>query len=627
MVKHKNMIMKKIVLFIILIMSAASGIQLKADDVTFKASAPPAVVIGSQFQLTFVVNVLNGTDFRLPSGLTDNFDMLMGPSSSTSRSYSFVNGKSTSSVSTTYTCIMMPKKEGSFDLEPATIKIGNSEYKSNPFTIKVLPQDQAASQAQGGGAQQQPQGNDGGGNNQAAASSVSAENVFMRMIVSNRSVYEQEGFLVTFKLYSLVDVSGIDNAKFPEFEGFLAQDIELNDNQLALENYNGRNYQTLVLKQTVLYPQRSGKIEIGKGMIRAIIRVRSQSRSRGFFDSFIDYQNVPKELISQPATIDVKPLPSGKPASFSGATGNYTMSSDINRTELKTNEAVTIKLTIKGNGNIKLLKNPEVKFPNDFEIYDPKVDNNIRVSAAGANGTKTIEYMAIPRYAGDFEIPAVNFSYFDTKAGVYKTLSTDPFKLHVEKGEESPDAPVISNFTNRENVKFLGKDIRYIKVNSVHFISNKEIFFGSFLYIMAYLMITVLFIVFFVIYRKQVKENSNIALVRTRKANKTAVKRLKQAEKLLKDNKEEAFYEEVLRALWGYLSDKLNMTQSELTKENVAAELACYGVDEALTNEFLEIINTCEFARYAPSQTSGAMDKLFTETIDAIGKMEYTIKK
>ncbi|MDR1525726.1 MAG: BatD family protein [Tannerella sp.] len=617
--------MKKFVLFIFLIMSAVFGMQLKADEVTFKASAPPAVVMGSQFKVEFVANVHNATDLRLPPVLTENFDLLMGPSVATSRSMSFVNGKSTSSVATTYTCIMMPKKEGTFELEPATIKIGNSEYKSNSLTIKVLPQDQA-SQAQGGGAQpQQPQG--GGANDQAASSNISGENIFIRMIVSDRSVYEQEGFLVTFKLYSLLDLVNIDNAKFPEFEGFLAQDVELNDRQLVLENYNGRNYQTLLLKQTVLYPQRSGKIEIGKGMVRAIIRVRSQERRRSFFDSFFDYQDVAKELLSQPVTIDVKPLPSGKPASFSGAVGNYTMSSTINRTELKANEAVTVKLTIKGNGNIKLIKNPEVKFPNDFEIYDPKVDPNIHVSAAGASGTKTIEYMAIPRYAGDFEIPAIDFSYFDTKTGAYKTLSTEPYKLHVEKGEEGSEAPVISNFTNRENVKFLGKDIHYIKVNQVHFVSNKEIFFGSFLYVMAYLMITVLFIVFFIIYRKQVKENSNIALVRTRKANKTAVKRLKQAEKLLKENKDEAFYEEVLRALWGYLSDKLNMPQSELTKENVAAELTRYGVDETLSGEFLEIINTCEFARYAPIRTSETMDKLFAETIGAIGKMESTIKK
>jgi hypothetical protein len=616
--------MRKFALFIILMGAAMSGIQLKANnDVTFRGSAPPAVAMGTQFRIAYEVNVSNSKNLRLPPSLTENFDLLMEPSIATSSSTQIINGKRTSSVSTTYTCILMPKKEGTFELEPATIKIGNSEYKSNTITIKVLPLDQATqAQQQGGGATQPSQ--QGG----TSATSISDENIFLRMNISDRSVYEQEGFLVTFKLYTAYDISGIDNVKFPEFEGFLAQDIELKNQQWIMENYNGRNYNTVVMKQTVLYPQRSGKIEIGRGKIRAIIRIRNQNRRRSFFDSFFDYQDVAKEIFSQPATIDVKPLPTGKPASFSGAVGNYTMSSDINKTELKANEAITIKLTIKGNGNIKLLKNPDVKFPNDFEEYDAKVtDSNIRVSTVGASGTKTIEYIAIPRYAGDFEIPAIYFSYFDTKVGAYKTLSTEPFRLHVEKGEGGSDAPVVSNYTNRENVRFLGKDIRYIKVDKVHFISNKEIFFGSFLYVMAYLMIAILFIVFFIIYRKQVKENSNIALVRTKKANKTAVKRLKQAEKLLKEDKEEAFYEEVLRALWGYLSDKLNMPQAELTKENVAVELTKYGVDETLSNEFLDIINVCEFARYAPSRTSGAMDKLFTETIDAIGKMESTIKK
>ena len=614
---------KKIILLFTLLLSVGFSQNTKAQDVSFIASAPPTVVVGTQFQLAYIVNVLNGTELRLPPEITENFDLLMGPSTSTSTSIKVTNGKQTSETTATYTCVLAAKKEGTFTFNPATIKIRNSEYKSNAITIKVLPQDQAA-QAQGGGAQQQQGG-------AASSAGISNDGIFLRMIVSNNNVYEQEGFLVTFKLYNLYDnLANVSNIKFPEFEGFLAQDVEQKgDVQWQLENYNGRNYRTAVMKQTVLYPQRSGEIKIGSGRAEAILRVRNQSRGRSIFDDFFDtYQNVSKELISSSATINVKPLPTGKPASFSGAVGNYSLSSEINKTQLKANEAIMIKLTIKGTGNMKLIKTPDMTYPNDFEVYDPKVDNsNIRVTAAGSSGTKTIEYMAIPRFAGDFVIPAINFSYFDTKSGTYKTLSTESYNLQVEKGEGGSDAAVVSNYTNRENVKFLGKDIRYIKINNIHFISNKDIFFGSFLYVMAYLMITILFIVFFIIYRKQVKENSNLALVRTRKANKTAVKRLKQAEKLLKDNKEEAFYEEVLRALWGYLSDKLNMPQSELTKENVAIELDKYGVSEELTGEFLEIINTCEFARYAMNKTTGAMDKLFNETVDAIGKMENTIKK
>ena len=612
--------MKKFFLSIILILTALTGAHVKAQDITFTGSAPPAVVAGQQFQLVYVLssNTVDGKEFRLPAELSENFDILFGPSiSGNAREIRIINNKRTTYVSSTHTTVLAAKKEGTFELSPATIKVGNSEYKSNAVSIKVLPPDQAAQ------AQQQQQGG-----NAASANALSSENIFMQMIVSDRNVFEQEGLLVTFKIYAAVDLTRINDAKFPEFDGFLAQDVELKDIQRLIENYKGRNYATYVVKQTVLYPQRSGKLEINGGKVQVIVRVRNQTRGRSFFEDFFDsYQDVAVELTAPAVSVDVKPLPTGKPASFSGAVGSYTMKPEISRTELKANEAITVKLTIRGNGNIKLIKNPEVIFPNDFEVYDPKPQNNFTVSAAGASGTKTIEYMAIPRFAGDFEIPPINFSYFDTKAGAYKTISSETYKIHVEKGEGGADAPVMSNYSNRENVQFLGKDIRYIKTNNVHFISNKEIFFGSFLYVMAYLMITVLFIVFFIIYRKQVQENSNLALVRTKKANKMAVRRLKQAEKLLNENKEEAFYEEVLRALWGYLSDKLNMPQSELTRENVAAELTKYGVDEGLTAEFIEIINTCEFARYAPSKSTGAMDKLFSETIDAIGKMENTIKK
>jgi hypothetical protein len=604
-------------------MSFTAGKGLMAQNVTFKASAPSSVVMGTRFNLSFSVNVHNSTELRVPNEVSENFDVLMGPSTSTNSQISFVNGKQSSSVSTTTTYVLLPKKEGSFKIGAASIKIGNSEYKSNELTISVLSSDDTSQQS--GEGQQSQQGSQS--NN--AAASVSGNDVFLRLNISKNSVYEQEGFLVTVKLYTTTDISGVNNVKFPEFEGFLAQDIEQSDAQWKLEKYNGRNYNTAVMKQTVLYPQRSGKLTIGSAKVQAVIRIRNQSRGRSLFEDFFDtYQDVARDLSTQPVNIDVKPLPTGKPVSFSGAVGEFSMTSDINKTNLKTNEAVTLKITIKGNGNIKLIKNPDVVFPNDFETYDPKPENNFKVSTSGSSGTKTIEYMAIPRFAGDFEIPAVSFSYFDTKSESYKTLSTEAYKLHVEKGDGSSEsAPVVSNYTNRESVKLLGQDIRYIKVNKVNFIIDNELFFGSFIYVMAYVMIAILFIVFFVIYRKQVQENANIALVRTKKANKTAIKRLKQAEKLLKENEEEAFYEELLRALWGYLSDKLNMPQSELTKDNVASELTKYGVAEELVKEFLEIINTCEFARFAPAESSGAMDKLFNETVDAIGNMENTIKK
>ncbi|MDR1455627.1 MAG: BatD family protein [Tannerella sp.] len=610
--------MRQTVIFLFAVIFSAAGMELKAEEVTFKASAPNAVVMGQQFRLTYTLNVDDGRELRTPDFA--DFDVLMGPTPSVSRSIQFINGVQTSSATQTITYILMPKKEGTFNLAPATIKARNANYTSNALVIKVLPPDPAGN---AGGTQ-------GGDGSQAAASStgLGSEDLFVRIILSGRNVYEQEGFLVTFKLYSLVDVAGVPSLKFPEFEGFLAQDIDVNP-QWTLENYSGRNYRTAVLKQTYLYPQRPGRITIESGKFDVVVRMRTQKKVRSIFDDFFDsYQDVKKELTSPPAAVDVKPLPSGKPASFSGAVGNYTMKTSVNTANMKVNEAVTVTVNLSGNGNIRIAKNPEVLFPNDFEVYDPKVDTKIKTTTAGTGGTKTIEYMAIPRYAGDFEIPAIAFSYFDPKDGAYKTLHADACPLHVEKGADGEGAaPVVSNFSNRENVRLLGQDIRYIKVGKMHFLPNRDIFFGSLTWILVYVTVTVLFVAFFIIYRKQMKENANIALVRTRKANKTAVRRLKKAEKLLKENRKEAFYDEALRAVWGYLSDKLNIPLSHLTKDNVGVELFKYGVEESLSGEFMDILNACEFARYAPSQAPDAMDHLFKQAVNAIGRMENTIKK
>lgn len=606
--------MRKIVFLFLLFFA---GYAIKAQNVTFKASAPQAVVMGEQFRLTFTVNA-ESKDLRAPE-ITD-FDVLMGPTPAYNFSTVNVNGNTVTETTNSYTYILMPKKEGTFNIAPATVKVKNSTYTSNALVIKVLPPDKTSTNS---GTVQ------GGSGNVTASSSINNESLFIKMTVSDRSVYEQEGFLVTFKIYSLFDCA-VQNGKFPEFEGFLAQEIDLPNKQWELENYNGRNYHTAVMKQTILYPQRSGKITIDAGRFELTVRIPSQKKVKSIFDDFFEaYQDVQKVLTTTPATIDVKPLPTGKPASFSGAVGDFTMTSSISSQNVKTNEAVTIKIKISGNGNVKLIKKPTVEFPNDFEIYDSKEETNIKATTAGVVGDKLIEYMAIPRYAGDFTIPAIEFSYFDVKSGSYKTLQSESYNLHVEKGSEGEGGagPVISNFSNKESVQYLGKDIRYLKVNGINFIPKNELFYGSFLYVMCYLVPLVLFIIFFIVYRKQVKENSNIALVRTKKANKIAVRRLKIAGKLLKENKKEEFYDEVLRALWGYLSDKLNISQASLSKDNVETELNKFGVDEALMNEFMDILNTCEFARYAPVQASDAMDKLYDLTVDAIGKMESTIKR
>ena len=594
-------------------------------QVAFKAVAPDAVVLGQQFRLTYMVND-EGKDLRIAE--IPDFDILYGPSESRSSSYSIINGQTTSSISNSFTYTLMAKKEGSFEIPPATIKVGNSDYKSNSLTIKVLPQDKTSGNNQGQGQSQSNQGESLPSN----SGNVSSNDVFVRMNVSKNTVFENEGFLVTFKIYSLYDIVNFENVKFPEFEGFIAQEIDLpNNRQLNLENYNGRNYRTYVLRQIVLYPQRSGAITIPSGKVDVILRMRSQQRVKSIFDDFFDtYADVKKSLPINSGTINVKSLPSGKPDSFSGAVGDFKMTSSINSQNVKTNEAVTIKIDISGNGNIKLIKTPEIAFPNDFEIYDPKVNLNLKTTTSGVSGAKSIEYLAIPRYAGDFVIPSTSFSFFDLQSGTFKTLSTPEYKLHVIKGEggsANPNPPAYSNYSGKEDLKFVGKDILYIKTDGFSFHDKEDFLFGGFSYLLWYIIPALLFIAYFILNRKQAKENANIALVRTKKANKVASKRLKTAGKLLNENKKEEFYDEVLRALWGYLSDKLNIPVASLTKDNIEAEMTKYGASESLIKEFMDILNTCEFARYAPGRGSQEMDTLYNSTVSAIDKMENTIKK
>lgn len=615
--------MKKLIfLFSILCLGCS---RILAQDVTFRAASEKTVVVGQQFRVSYTIST-SGQDKgkNLQLGDIKGFELLYEPVlSQQGTSTSIINGKMTSSSTAVYTCVLLAKSEGTFTIPPAAITIGNSVYKSNELSIHVLPADQAAVAANQNAATSQAE------QQQAAKTATSDKDVFILMTVSKNSVYENEGFLVTFKIYSLLEITGFENVKFPEFEGFISQEIDLGKNtQLDLEPYNGRNYRTAIIKQTILYPQRSGKITIGSGKFDVVVRVRSQQRVRSFFDDFFDtYSDVKKSLASAPVTVDVKPLPAvGKPASFSGAVGNYTMTSSISSKNVKTNDAVAVKLKISGNGNIKLIKNPEIVFPNDFEVYDPTVDNQTKVAQSGVSGTKSIEYNAIPRYAGDFTIPKVEFSYFDLNSKTYKTLTTEEYKLHVEQGPTgSGNAPII-NATNKEDIRFLGKDIRYIKTENYYFYKGSG-FFGTFGYWLFYIIPTLLFIILFIIYRKQAAENANIALVRTKKANKVASKRLKTVAKYLNENKKEAFYDETLRAVWGYLSDKLNIPVSALTKDNVETNLTQYGVDESLINDFRNILDTAEFARFAPAQGSGVMDELYHSTIKAIDKMESTIKK
>jgi hypothetical protein len=585
------------------------------DAVTFTAEAPRTVVMGQPFNLSYSSNS-EIDNFRIPE--ISNFDILMGPSTSTMSSTTIVNGKYSSTTTYTYTYVLNPKTTGTFTISPATATIKKDSYKSNSLTIKVLPSDQSAGSSSSGNQRQS-----------TATQNISSDQVFIRAIPSKTSVFEQEGLTITYKLYTRVDIVGFENPKFPEFKGFMAQEVAVSNNQQwDLENYNGANYRTAVLKQTVLYPQESGSLTINKGSFDVMMRLRvTNTKMRSIFDDFMDsYQDVKKTIFSNPVKINVKPLPSGKPADFSGVAGNLTMVSSISSSNVKSNEAVTIKVKISGNGNLKMIPTPELKFPQDFEIYDPKVDNSFNNTAKGVTGSKYIEYLVIPRYAGKFEIPSVSLSYFDLSSQTYKTIKTQDFILNVAKGEGGDNQVVSGNFTDKEQLKMLGSDIRYIKTG-LKFKGESELIYGKIWFWLYFLILSLLFVSFLIINRKKAIENSDIVRMKNKKASKVAVKRLKKAAEYLKNNNSDAFYDEVLKALWGYTSDKLNIPLSKLTKENIENELLSVNVDEEIRKEYNDILQTCEYVKYAPSSDSQAMDALYQRTMGVMNKMENTIKR
>ena len=606
--------MRKVILFFILI---STVIGAWADGITFTANAPEVVVSGDQFRLSYTINSQKVRDFRAPS--IQGFEVLMGPSRSTQSSTQIVNGNVTSTSTITFTYILMAGKEGDYKIPGATIVADGNNYTSNSVEIKVLPPDQSSGTSSGNSARSS--------RNQVNSGKITDKELFMLATASKTNVYEQEAILLTYKVYTQVNLTALDG-DIPDLKGFHTQEVELpNQKTFTLEHYNGRNYNTTIWRQLVLFPQQTGKIEIPSVTFEGT--VSQMVASADPFDAFFNggnYVNIKKNLVTPKLTIDVKELPAGKPANFSGGVGEFTLSSSISTQELKTNDAVTIQLVISGTGNMKLINTPEVGFPQDFEIYDPKVDNKFNLTRNGLAGSKVIEYLAIPRHAGTYTIPPIEFSYFDLKSQSYKTLKTDAYTLNVAKGEGNADQ-VVANFTSKEDLKVLGQDIRYIKTGDTHLTKKDDYFFGSTAYYLWYIVPLGLFIALLVINRKQAMENANVAKVRTKKANKVATKRMKNAGKLLADKKSEAFYDEVLKALWGYISDKLSMPVSQLSKDNIEEELQKHQVADELIKEFINNLNDCEFARYAPGNQDEKMDKIYSSAIDVISKMENSIKR
>ncbi len=608
--------MRKYILSLILL--SVCIFKLYAEDVTFVTNAPSATVVGAQVKLQYILKGGQGGTPTIPNEIK-GFDILYGPSISSMTSMSIINGKTTSESNTTFSYTLMANQQGTFTLPAASIKVNGRNYTSNTIQIKVLPPDKNAQPQRAGS---QPQAI----NSESTANNIKPDDAFVRAIFSKTKVNEQEAVVVTFRFYSVLQIRNVGQIEYPEFNGFMSEEFHLPANrQITLEHYNGRNYYVVDVKKSLLFPQHSGKITIPSGKLEFILEVKSGKRIQTFFGSQDLMTEVKKVLHTNPVTVEVSPIPTeNRPSNFSGGVGTFTLSSDISNTEIKANDAVTIKLTISGTGNMKLIKNPDLNLPKDFEVYDPKVTNNFSLTNNGLSGTKTIEYLFIPRNSGKYTIPPIEFSYYDLQTKSYKTLKTEEYTLDVAK-DPNAGTSTGTSYMNKHSVE-AEQDIRYLKNNDYKFVNPSDFQTDSITYYLWYIIPSILFIVFSIVYRKQIKANADIAMMKTKKANRVASKRLKLAKKYLDTHDKDKFYDEVLRAVWGYLSDKLLIPTADLSRENVEIKLINQNVDELLIKQYIHIIDTCEFARYAPSESNEAMDKLYDETVDAIGKMENTLK-
>ncbi len=584
---------------------------------TLTGRAPGQVAVGEQFRLSYTVNTDEARGFRAGNIPDDAFDVLMGPSTSTQSSYQLVNGHMSSSSSITYTYILSAKKQGSFTIPAAHVTVDGKNVQSNEVRIKV------SGEAKGGqqGSRQQQSDN---GEVRAAGSAISGSDLFIKVTASKQHVREQEPILLTYKVYTLVGLTQL-NGKMADLKSFYTREVPLpQEKQFHIENLNGRAYRTVTWQQYVMFPQATGKLEVPSITYEGIVvqQNRNVDPFEAFFNGGSGYIEVKKKITAPGITIHVDPLPQ-RPANFSGGVGSYSISAQLDKTEVKANDPVKLRVVVSGVGNMKLLKEPEVKFPKDFDHYDAKVTDQTKLTTNGLEGNIIYDFLAVPRHQGTFEIPAVEYTYFDTRSNQYKTVRTEPFTLHVAKGEGG----TATAYSGQEDIKQLNSDIHYIKTGDTRQHAVDDFFFGSTRYWVALCVLFLGFVSLFVIFRQRAIDNADIVKQRAGKANKVATKRLKKAAKLMAAGKQGDFYDEVLRALWGYVGDKLNMPVEQLSRENISQQLTAHDVSDDTIRQFIGALDECEYARYAPGDAQGNMNKVYDMAMTAITQIATTMKK
>lgn len=601
-----------------------------AEKVTFEANAPLMVAVGESFRVEFALNADpdNGS-FKAPS--FEGFDVIAGPAISTGTNIQIINGSMSKAYSYTLTFVLLPQAAGNITVGAAEVKVDGTTYRTRPVAIEVVSEQGGQGAGQGGQGRQQEDLDQEQSQKPNLQNQVGSTDILLRAEVSRTSVFKGEPLRVTFKLYERVNVVAYENIKFPSFNGFWAQELNMDNARRQRETLNGKVYETLVAKEYLLYPQQAGTLVIDPAELTAVAQVVVPNRRRNadpFFGGGPDVYNVPRKVQSQRVNVTVKPLPAGAPTSFSGAVGNFTMDAMLPAERIAANSGATYTVKISGTGNLTFVQAPKLTLPASFEQYNVKTTESITTSAAGISGYRQFEYPFIARAEGHYEVEPLEFSYFNPERMQYVVLKSKPLSLEITPdGSGGGDAVVMQGRgISKEEVKMLGQDIRFIKLGGAQLRSERVPFLFSGVYWILLAGIFVIFTMIYIALRKQIRESQNLALVRGKRANKIAVQRFRAAKKYMEEQNRHAFYEEMLRALWGYMSDKFNIPVSNLTKENVREELHKRGVSMEESQRFTAIITQCDEAQYSPV-ASVQMTEVYAEGVDIISRIEGAIKR
>lgn len=582
-----------------------------------RVSAPSRVEAGENFRVSFKVTTQDVDDFRSGLHSTDVVEVIAGPYTSSESSFQMVNGHTSSSSSITYTYTLYAAKSGVYNIPAAHARVGGKQISSSPAKVTVV----GSAQGRGNNSPKMHEDDNYQPHMRAAGSAISGSDLFIKVSANKKKVYEQEPILLTYKVYTLVDLTQLEG-KMPELTGFHTQEIPLpQQKSFHIERVNGKPYRTVTWSQYVMYPQMTGKMEIPSITFKGIVvqQNRSVDPFEAFFNGGSGYVEVKRNIVAPSIKIDVLPLPQ-KPANFSGGVGKFNISAQLNKNELKAGDPLSLRIVVGGIGNLKLIKQPVVNFPKDWDKYDPKVTDKTKLTSNGLEGNMIYDILAVPRNQGHYTIPPVELTYYDTSLNQYKTIKTQSFEIEVAKGDGSRSSVV-------DYSKDQPKDIKDIKKGDAELHSVDNFFFGSVGYLMSLLIPFVAFVALLVIFRKRAIDNADLVKMKGKKANKIATKRLRQANKLMLAGKSNEFYDEVLRALWGYVGDKLNMPAEKLSRENISEKLQSHNVDDNTISKFLSAIDDCEMMRFAPGDPEGNMNKTFESAMTAIMEIENVMNK